>query len=191
MPRKLSILIPLLLVLGLGAVLFVRLRSEPAAESRQTAPASPATIAVSGEILDVAIGAPMNEVRAKLDPLRAPGPAYEPDQKELLGRRIYWKLSGTDYDWIMVWAGKDGKVTRVRALFRPEHRKPYAEIGDVAQAATADPAMVRWNLQTASGSRYRLVAQGADDRAISVYMFSQDIPLADQEQNPAEHFEKK
>ena len=191
MPRKLLILIGLLLVLAVGAVLFARLRSDTAATSRQTSPAPPATIAASGEILGVAIGMPMTDVRAKLDPMRAPGPAYQPDQKELQGRRVYWKLSGTDYDWIMVWGGKDGKVTRVRALYRTEMRKPYAEIGDVARAVTADPAMVRWNLQTATGSRYRLVAQGADDRAVSVYMFSQDIPEADQQQEAPGHLEEK
>jgi hypothetical protein len=194
MPRKLPILVALLLALAAGAVLFVRLRSEPALEKVAAAPASPAspaTIAASGEILGVAIGMPMNDVRAKLDPLRAPDPAYRPDQKELQGRRVYWKLSGTDYDWIMVWGGKDGKATRVRAVYRAEHRKPYAEIGDVAQAVTADPTMVRWNLQTATGSRYRLAVQGAENRAVSVYMFSQDIPETDQQQESPAHLEEK
>lgn len=98
---KVPLVVALVLVLGIAA-LFVRWRNEPIAEVRQTAPASPSTIAATGEILGLTIGTAMAEARTKLDPLRAPGPAYQPDQKELQGRRVYWKLSGTDYDWIMV-----------------------------------------------------------------------------------------
>ena len=190
MPRKLSTLIALLLVLGFGAVLFVRLRSEPAAESRRTAPASPTTIAASGEILGVAIGSAIEEARKKLDPLQVPR-TDAPDQKEKLGRRIYWKLNGTEYDWIMVWANAEGKVTRVRALFRPEHQRPFTEIGDVSQALTADTAIVRWNLLRPDGSPYRLTAQGAEGRAVSVYMFSQEVPSREQQHDAEPDLEEK
>ena len=127
----------------------------------------------------MAIGDTLDRAREQLDPLRAPG-SYPPDEKELQGRRIYWKLAGTDYDWIMVWADKQRKVTRVRAVFRAEHQKPFAEIGDLPAAMTTDAQTVRWNLKTAAGAPYRLVAQGADQKAISVYMFSQEIASTDQ-----------
>ena len=157
----------------------------PAAEASP----KPRSIESTGRILGLAIGDTLESAREQLDPLRAPG-SYPPDEKELQGRRIYWKLAGTDYDWIMAWADKQGKVTRVRAVLRAEHQKPFAEIGDLSAAITSDPQTVRWNLKTAAGSPYRLVAQGADGRAISVYMFSQEIAATDKHA-AEEHLEEK
>lgn len=165
---------------------------EPATESPAAAPVQPATereqvqpptIESSGEILGVAIGMPMDEARAKLDPLRAPAPAYQPDAKELRGRRILWRLKDTDYAWIMVWAGGDGTVTRVRATLRPEQTKPFSEIGDLTRAVAADSTSARWNLRRPAGPNYRLIVQGADERASSVYMFSLDMPINERQEN--------
>lgn len=117
-------------------------------------------------------------MRAKLDPLRAPG-AERPDAKELQGRRIYWKLAGTEYEWIMAWASPERKVTRVRGVFRPEKRPAFAELGNLETALTVDAATVRWNLRTAAGIPYRLTAQGTNHRAFSVYMFSQELSPAE------------
>ncbi|CAA9235455.1 MAG: hypothetical protein AVDCRST_MAG42-1801 [uncultured Chthoniobacterales bacterium] len=172
------------LLAGAAAVILVaaacRDEGRGASKDQQRQPAGPAagTVQSSGRILGVAIGDTLESTREQLDPLRAPG-SYPPDEKELQGRRIYWKLAGTDYDWIMAWADKQGKVTRVRAMFRAEHQKPFAEIGDLAAAITADAQTVRWNLKTESGAPYRLVAQGTDQKAISVYMFSQAVGSTD------------
>ena len=163
----------------------------PAQESpTDQTPGTAETIQSTGAILGVRIGAQISEARDKLDPLRAAG-SYPPDEKELQGRRIYWKLAGTEYDWIMVWADKQGKVTRVRAVFRPEHQKPFAEIGDLASALTADSHAVRWNLKTPAGSPFRLAAQGADGRAVSVYMFSQELTTSEHEHTEPQLEEKK
>jgi hypothetical protein len=129
------------------------------------------TIESSGRILGVAIGDTVDAARAILDPLRDPAASYPPDQKELEGRRTYWKLAGTDYDWIMVWA-KEGKITRIRAVLRPDRHKPFAAVGDLNTAAARDATSVRWNLRTPAGANYRLVAQGADEVASTVFMFA-------------------
>ena len=121
----------------------------------------------------------MPEARERLDPLRVPA-AYEPDRKEETGRRIYWKLKATEYDWIMAWARADGRITRVRAVLRPEQTKPFGEIGNLQAAASVSPERVRWNLQRPDGTHFRLIAQGANDHAASVYMFSL-------EQQPDQH----
>lgn len=63
----------------------LRREGAPAGASLAAAP----TIESSGEILGVAIGMPMEQVRTKLDPLRAPAAPYQPDAKELQSRRIY------------------------------------------------------------------------------------------------------
>lgn len=151
----------------------------------QPTEAPPPTIASSGEILGVSIGMPMEEARQKLDPLRAPGPAYEPDAKEVQGRRVLWRLKETEYAWVMVWAGGDGKVTRVRATLRPGNTKPFAEVGDLTTAVAADASSARWNLRGAEGPNYRLIAQGADQRASSVYMFSLEMPLKERQEDGA------
>ena len=134
-----------------------------------TAPPLPETIAASGRILGVGIGDPIDEALQKLEPLRTDGDE-PPDDKELQGRRAYRKLKGTDYDWIMVWAKAD-RVTRIRTMLRADKWKPFDEIGDVTTAADANAIAVKWNLQTPSGLNYRLIAQGQEHRANTVYMF--------------------
>ena len=138
--------------------------------AKQTADV-PISIGASGEILGVGIGMSMEEARQKLDPLRAPG-AYPPDEKELKGRRVYWKLAGTDFEWIMAWA-KEGKITRIRGYYRVDRRKRFQEIGDVATAiGGSDAQTVRWTVERPGGTSYRMVAQGADEVATTVYMFA-------------------
>jgi len=134
-----------------------------------------ATIESSGRILGVAIGDTMESARATLDPLRARN-AYPPDEKEQSGRRIYWKLENTDYEWIMAWALPGGRINRIRAVLRPDKLKRFDEIGDLRRALTVDDTTVRWNLRQENGSMYRLVAQGLQQRANTVYMFSMDAP---------------
>ena len=128
------------------------------------------TIASTGRIAGIAIGDPLEEARGKLEPLRVPG-AEPADEKEQQGRRFYRKLKETEYDWIMVW-GKEGKVSRIRAMYRPDKAKPFSEIGDLTSAATADDTTAKWNLQQPNQPHYRLIAQGQEQRAISVYMFA-------------------
>ena len=121
----------------------------------------------------------MESARATLDPLRARN-AYPPDEKEQSGRRIYWKLENTDYEWIMAWALPGGRINRIRAVLRPDKLKRFDEIGDLRRALTVDDSTVRWNLRQENRSMYRLVAQGLQQRANSVYMFSMDAPPEEQ-----------
>ncbi len=108
-------------------------------------------------------------------PLRLPLD-YTPDAKELSGRRILWRLRGTEYEWIMTWAGGDGRITRLRAFYRPENAKPFAEIGDLQRAVAVSSNLAKWNLRLPAGPNFRLVAQGIEQRAQSVYMFALQFP---------------
>lgn len=117
----------------------------------------------------------MEEARAKLDPFRVPA-VYTPDGKEKSGRRIYWKLRETEFDWIMAWASAEGKITRLRGVYRAGQEKPFQEIGDLAQAASVSSEAVKWNLRRPQGPYYRLIAQGAEQKAKTVYMFSLGMP---------------
>ena len=94
-----------------------------------------------------------------------------------------WRLEGTDYAWVMVWAGGDGKVTRVRAVLRPNKAKPFHEIGDLTKAAAADATSARWNLRRPDGPNYRLIAQGTEQQATSIYMFSLEIPIKERQED--------
>ena len=146
---------------------------QPASE--QT-PGAAETIQSSGLILGVGIGTQISEARAKLDPLRAPG-EHEPDRKEKAGTRIYWKLNGSEYDWIIVWANSAGQITRIRANPRPDQPKPFVEVGDLSRAARVQPHQVMWNVERPDGMSYRLIAQGQDEQARSVYMFALGLEM--------------
>ena len=152
------------------------------ASSSSSASAQPApevveeTIESSGLILGIGIGMPLTEARAKLDPLRVPG-EHEPDRKEQAGTRIYRKLSGTDYDWIIVWANKAGQITRVRANPRPDKLKPFSQIGDLSRAASSLPQQATWNVERPGGLSDRLIAQGENQLARSVYMFALGLDM--------------
>jgi hypothetical protein len=149
--------------------------ASPSPATQQT-PAADDTIASTGLILGVGIGTSMADARAMLDPLRAPA-EHEPDAKEQAGTRVYWKLAGTEYDWIIAWANKAGQITRIRANPPPEKPKPFAEIGDPAHAASIQPQQMMWNVERPGGMSYRLIAQGNDRLAKSVYMFALNLDM--------------
>ncbi len=130
------------------------------------APAIPA-----GEILGLTIGTSIADARGKLDPLRVSA-ELAPDEKERSGKRVYWKLRETDYDWVMAWANEEGRITRLRAVLRPGREPAFSEIGDLRTAASATDRAVKWNLRGREGTAYRLIAHGAGGRAQTIYMFA-------------------
>jgi hypothetical protein len=128
------------------------------------------TIEASGTILGIAIGSSLEEARAKLDPLRAED-EHTPDAKEVDDKRVYWKLRGTEYDWVIVWANPEGKITRMRVNPRPEMVKSFSQIGDLSKAAVNQPDTAVWNVARPGAAPFRLIAQGVGQRATSLYMF--------------------
>ena len=150
--------------------------SEQRPSEQLAAQSATETIQSTGLILGVGIGTPIADARAKLDPLRSPG-EHEPDRKEQEGTRIYWKLNGTEFDWIIVWANRAGQITRIRANPRPDKPKPFAEVGDVARASSVQPQQMMWNVERPNGLSYRLIAQGDKQLARSVYMFALGLEM--------------
>jgi hypothetical protein len=121
--------------------------------------------------MGLGLGSSVEEVREKLDPLRD-GEERPLDGEKEEGERVYWKLKGTEYSWIIAWAGDDEKIVRMRAMLRPENSKPFSEIGDLAIANVSQPNAAVWNTTAPDGSAFRVVAQGADQHATSIYIFS-------------------
>jgi hypothetical protein len=144
-----------------------------AAADRQTGAAE--TIQASGKILGLAIGDPVDEARKRLDPLREPVD-YTPDAKEKSGRRIYWKLRETEFQWVIVWGNAQGRITRIRGYYRVEQRPAFSAIGDIAAADTVTPQEVKWTLRRPGAPYFRVIAQGAEQQAHTVYMFSLELP---------------
>ena len=149
------------------------LHGEQPAREEQQQPAPP--IASSGQILGVGIGMTMKEAREKLDPLREPDAPR--DEKEKFGSRAYWKLRETEFDWIMVWANRERKIVRIRAVLRGDKHKPFAEIGDLAKANPNTPSAAAWNLLGPHGA-VRISALGGDGHAarISILAFDPNLP---------------
>ena len=139
-------------------------------------PAGAETVEATGLIMGVGIGMRMSEAREKLDALRSPnqGP---PDAKEEAGKRIYWKLEGTEYDWIMAWANSAEQITRIRAMLRPDHRKPFSAIGDLETAVARTPQQAMWNITPPDKPAFRLIAQGDNEQAITFYMFALGLEM--------------
>lgn len=161
-------------VLLLFGTIAVARAAEPTPQS-EPSPAREPPITVSGEILGISIGMPMREARERLRRLReqVPGPL---DAKEKAGQRTYWKLVGTDYDWVMAWANRDRRITKIRAVLRPDKLKPFEEIGDVSQAISSNPNTAVWDVLRESGS-FRLTALGAERRAVRISMLAFDPNL--------------
>lgn len=121
--------------------------------------------------MGIGIGSPIEGAREKLNPLRE-GEEHAPDSDKEEGKRVYWKLKETEYSWIIAWADEEGKITRMRAMLRPDKPKPFREIGDLATATLNQPNRVVWNLTTAGGWPFRVVAQGPEQHATTIYMVS-------------------
>lgn len=142
----------------------------PSSAQGQSTPAAAQTIESTGKVLGVGIGTSMNEARAKLDPLRV-ADERAPDRKEKAGTRVYWKLKETEYDWIIAWANREGEITRLRAMLRRERAKPFAEIGELSRATVNLPERAVWDIKHEDGEHFRLVAEGREQRAATLYMF--------------------
>ena len=143
------------------------------------------TIESSGGILGVRIGMTMKEAREALKPLR--DPAAPRDEREKFGTRAYWKLLETEYDWIVAWANRDGKITRIRAVLRPDSPKPFSEIGDLSRAVTNAPHAAAWNA-VRDNIWFRVTAFGNEGRAvrISILAFDPSLPQPPPESDDAE-----
>lgn len=128
------------------------------------------TIAAVGKIMGVGIGSALEEAREKLDPLRENADEPEEGEKEE-GERVYWKLKATEYSWVVAWAD-EGKITRLRAMLRADQPKAFSAIGDLATATVNQPNTAAWNLTAADGMPFRIVAQGPQQQATTIYMFS-------------------
>lgn len=151
-----------------------------AAEAKQT---SEPTIAESGKILGVGIGMMLKEAREKLDPLR--DPEAPRDEKEKYGTRAYWKLRETEFDWIMVWANRERKIVRIRAVLREDKRKPFAEVGDLAKATTRTATSAAWAGNGDAGP-IQVSAIGSDEHAvrISILAFDPALPQPSESEEP-------
>lgn len=135
---------------------------------------TPALIEISGSILGVKLFAPLEEAREKLAHFKLVKDASaEPEEAEReRGERVIWRLAETEYQWIVAWADKEGKIVKISASVRPEKKKPFAEIGDLARAKMHNESAALWIVQRPDGSSYRLVAKGPSEHALTIYLYS-------------------
>lgn len=161
-------------VLLLVAATATAIAEEPAQPSVPSPTPEP-PITVSGSMLGITIGMPMKEARERLLPLREkiPGPL---DEKEKAGQRTYWKLVGTEYEWVMAWANRERKITKIRAVLRPDRLKPFEAIGDLTKAISSNQSTAVWDVAR-EGASFRLTALGADGRAVRISMLAFDPSL--------------
>jgi hypothetical protein len=132
-------------------------------------------IEATGSILGVTIFAPLERAREEMKRFKreneAPAESAEKEEREA-GERIIWRLAETEYLWIVAWANKEGQVVKISASVRPEKKKPFREIGDLARAKVHNDSMAMWVVQHPDGTYYRVVAKGPAEQASSIYMCS-------------------
>jgi hypothetical protein len=135
----------------------------------------PALIEITASILDVKLFAPLEEAREKLSRYKLEndaGPEAAEKEEREGGERIVWRLAETEYQWIVAWADKEGKVVKISASLRPEKKKPFKEIGDLGRAKVHNDSMAMWSVPRPDGAGFRLVAKGSGEHALSIYMYS-------------------
>ena len=136
---------------------------------------APELIEVTGGILGVTLFASLEQAREKMKRFKleseAEAESAEKEEREA-GERMIWRLAETEYLWIVAWADKEGKVVKISASVRPEKKKPFREIGDLARAKMHNDSMAMWIAQHPDGTYYRVVAKGPAEEASSIYLYS-------------------
>jgi hypothetical protein len=136
---------------------------------------APQPIEVTGNILGVTLFASLEQAREKMEAFKLEKETEKgsPEKGEReAGERMVWRLAETEYLWIVAWADKEGKVVKISASLRPEKKKPFREIGDLARAKVHNDSMAMWIAQHPDGTYYRVVAKGPAEQASSVYLYS-------------------
>ena len=139
-------------------------------------PPPPPLIEITGSILGVTLFAPLEEAREKLAKYKlvdgsAAAESGEKEEEEQ-GERAVWRLAETDYQWIVAWADKEGKIVKISASIRPEKKKPFGEIGDLNRAKMHNESTALWIVTRPDGKSYRLVAKGPGEQAVTIYLYS-------------------
>jgi nitrate/nitrite-specific signal transduction histidine kinase len=162
-----------LLLIFIGTVTFVVARCLPD-QSQRAKRGEPAavTIASSGEMLGLRIGATLEQARSKLNTSHISFAERRGKERDQDGEQTYWKLDATEYSWIMAWTNKEGRIVQLSASVRPEKLKPFEEVGDPAKASTNLQDVAIWNVVRPDNLSYRLVAKGPNRRATIIYMIA-------------------
>jgi hypothetical protein len=130
------------------------------------------TIASSGGILGVSIGATLEQARAKLNMFHISFAEQRGKERDQDGEQIYWKLAATEYSWVMAWTNKEGRIVQLSASVRPEKLKPFQEVGDLTSASTNLHDVAVWNVVRPDNLSYRLVAKGPNRHARNIQMIA-------------------
>ncbi|MDP9003319.1 MAG: hypothetical protein M3N12_00855 [Verrucomicrobiota bacterium] len=146
-------------------------------KSAAALPTPPPLIETTGSILGVTLFEPLEEAREKLAKYKlvdgsVTSESGEKEEEEEQSERAVWRLAETEYQWIVAWADKQGKVVKISASVRPEKKKPFAEIGDLGRAKMHNDSTALWIVQRPDGTSYRLVAKGPAGHAVTIYLYS-------------------
>jgi hypothetical protein len=171
------------LLAALGAIASDAFAGDKAKEAGSSKAATPPPlIEVTAGILGVKLFAPLEEARENFSRYKlvndAAPEAAEKRERER-GERIVWRFAETEYQWIVAWSDKEGKVVKISASLRPEKTKPFKEIGDLSRAKAHNDSMAMWSVQRPDGASFRLVAKGPGEHALSIYLYSLQVEEVD------------
>jgi len=159
--------------LEMGPFALAASKKKPAPTPKPSPTPAP-LIEVTGAILEIKLFESLEEAREKMARFKVEKDSTSESGEEERegGERVIWRLTETEYLWVVAWANKEGKIVKISASVRPEKKKPFVEIGDLGRAKVHNDAMAMWMVRRPDGSHYRVVAKGPGEQATTIYMYS-------------------
>lgn len=128
------------------------------------------SVKVMTSILGLELGSTLEQAHTKLDKLSdsAHPPKEEEEGRE---RKVLWQLARTDYSAVFVKSDERKRITYINAFLRPGKEIPFEKIGDTKKAPLQDINTIAWDVLRPNRPLFRVVANGADQRASSITIF--------------------
>ena len=169
---------------GMIAILMGSAGFASGASAAAGAPAPPRG-AVKVDVLGIRIGMTEAEAQRRLGPFgtrrELESEAAEAEGAEPMEREL-WTLRATDFGFVALGIGEDGRVGAIQAHVRPgRHAMRYREIGSLAEANKVGYNIFRWRVPGGGGAPGLWVeARGTDPEYLGSYSIVRDRTSADQ-----------
>jgi len=166
------------IAVGVIAILLESSGFASGASAAAGAPAPPRG-AVKVDVFGIRIGMTEAEARRRLAPLgtrrEIENEAAEAAGAESMEREL-WTLRATDFGFVALGIGEDGRVEAIQAYVRPARRPlRYREIGSLADARKLGYYIFRWVVPEGAGSPgLRVEARGTDPEFLGSYSIVRD-----------------
>ncbi len=146
------------------------------------------TVKVMGSLLGVKLGDTVEAARRKLDPLAEGGQPTKQETEEDEGEggayKVLWQMKGGPYSTIFLKTDDSGRVNNMTGFFRAGKELAFDKIGEVKKAPIANAKVVAWDVARPKQPLFRVVAEGADNQARTITIFTVKRPNSGRDGKP-------